>query len=123
MATCAPGATIVAPPPSIGGHVTHHAGGAAGLYGLDVHHCPVDAGAFTIDLDALDELAGRVKPTLITIGTSLNLLPHPVRRIREIADRHGALVLFDAAHACGMTAGGGAEPARRGRPPLDDEQS
>ena len=106
MATCAPGATIIAPPPAIGGHVTHHTGGAAGLYGLDVHHCAVDVGAFTVDLDALDELAGRVEPALITIGTSLNLLPHPVREIREIADRHGALVLFDAAHACGMIAGG-----------------
>ncbi len=106
MATCDPGATIIAPPPSIGGHVTHHTAGAAGLYGLDTRHCPVDAGAFTLDLDALDELAGSVKPALITIGTSLNLLPHPVREIREIADRHGALVLFDAAHACGMIAGG-----------------
>ena len=106
MATCAPGATIIAPPPIIGGHVTHHAAGAAGLYGLDIRHCPVDPDAFTLDLDALDELAASVRPALITIGTSLNLLPHPVREIREIADRYGALVLFDAAHACGMIAGG-----------------
>ena len=34
MATCRPGDSIIAPPASIGGHVTHHAGGAAGLYGL-----------------------------------------------------------------------------------------
>ncbi|MCB0965992.1 MAG: aminotransferase class I/II-fold pyridoxal phosphate-dependent enzyme, partial [Ilumatobacter sp.] len=106
MATCAPGDAIIAPPPSIGGHVTHHRAGAAGLYGLDVHHVDVDAAAFTVDLDALDRLAAEVRPKLITIGTSLNLLPHPVREIREIADRYGALVLFDAAHACGMIAGG-----------------
>lgn len=106
MATCTPGSSIIAPPPTIGGHVTHHTDGAAGLYGLDVHHCPIDRDAFTIDLDALDDLAGRVRPSLITIGTSLNLLPHPVADIRAIADRHGAIVLFDAAHACGMIAGG-----------------
>src|SRR5262249_33796175 len=34
IATCKPGDTIVAPPAAIGGHVTHHAPGAAGLYGL-----------------------------------------------------------------------------------------
>ena len=105
MATCAPGDAIIAPSPAIGGHVTHHRAGAAGLYGLDVHLCPVDAATFTVDLDALDRLAGQVRPRLITIGTSLNLLPHPVAQIRAIADRHDARVLFDAAHACGMIAG------------------
>ncbi len=34
MALARPGDSIIAPPPSIGGHVTHHAEGCAGLYGL-----------------------------------------------------------------------------------------
>ena len=106
MATCRPGDSIVVPPPSIGGHITHRPAGAAGLYGLDIHECPIDAQRFTIDLDALAELAGRVRPKLITIGASLNLLPHPVKEVRDIADGVGAAVLFDAAHACGMFAGG-----------------
>lgn len=105
MATCEPGDTIVVPPAEIGGHVTHHRAGAAGWFGLDIHECPADAGAFTVDLAALADLVDRVRPKLITIGTSLNLLPHPVGGIREIADRVGALVLFDAAHACGMITG------------------
>lgn len=58
-----------------------------------------------MDVDALRELAGRVRPKLITIGGSLNLFHHPVARIREIADSVGARVLFDAAHLCGMIAG------------------
>src|SRR5690606_18754362 len=37
---------------------------------------------------------------------SLNLLPHPVAELRAVADRVGARLLFDAAHACGMLAGG-----------------
>ena len=106
MATCAPGDAIITPPPEIGGHVTHHDAGAAGLYGLEIHHCPADPDTFTVDLGALETLAERVRPRLITIGTSLNLRPHPVGAIREIADRHGAHVLFDAAHACGLIAGG-----------------
>ena len=106
MATCQPGDSIIVPPASIGGHITHRPAGAAGLYGLEVHECPVDAGRFTVALDALADLAERVRPALITIGTSLNLMPHPVSEIRSIADNVGAAVLFDAAHACGMFAGG-----------------
>lgn len=106
MATCEPGDSIIVPPATIGGHVTHHAAGAAGWYGLEIHECPADAEAFTVDLGALAELAERVRPKLITIGTSLNLLPHPVGEIKAIADRTGARLLFDAAHVCGLIAGG-----------------
>ncbi len=51
MATCKPGDRIIVPPASIGGHVTHHMAGAAGLYGLEIHEAPVDAANFTVDLD------------------------------------------------------------------------
>jgi len=106
MATTSPGDAIIAPPASVGGHVTHHAPGCAGLYGLDIHEAPVDADGYTIDLEGLRALARKVRPKLITIGMSLNLFPHPVREIRAIADEVGAHVLFDAAHQCGMIAGG-----------------
>ena len=105
MATCQPGDSIIVPPATIGGHITHRSSGAAGLYGLDIHESPVDADQHTIDVDALAELAEQVRPKLITIGTSLNLAPHPVPEIRAIADKVGASVLFDAAHACGLIAG------------------
>ncbi len=106
MATTRPGDAIIAPPASIGGHVTHHAAGCAGLYGLAIHAAPVDADGYTVDLDALALQARAIRPRLITIGGSLNLFPHPVAAIRAIADEVGALVLFDAAHQCGMIAGG-----------------
>jgi glycine hydroxymethyltransferase len=106
MALAQPGDAIIAPPGSIGGHVTHHAAGCAGLYGLHTHPAPVNADGYTVDLDALEVLARRVQPRVITIGGSLNLFPHPVAEIRAIADRTGAAVLFDAAHQCGLIAGG-----------------
>ncbi len=105
MATCRPGDTIIVPPPAIGGHVTHQAAGAAGLYGLTTVSAPVRPDGYTVDVDALRTLAEQIRPTLITIGGSLNLFPHPVPQIREIADSVGATVLFDAAHLCGMIAG------------------
>ena len=105
MATCKADDRIIAPPASIGGHVTHHADGCAGLYGLNIHPAPVNADGYTIDLDGLHRLAHDIKPSLITIGGSLNLFEHPVADIRAIADEVGAYTLFDAAHQCGIIAG------------------
>lgn len=106
LACCEPGDTIVAPPPSIAGHVTHHGAGAAGLYRLRTVPAPIDPGAYTVDLTALAALAREVRPRMITVGGSLNLTHHPVAAIREIADEVGAVVLFDAAHLGGVIAGG-----------------
>lgn len=106
MALAKPGDCIIAPPGSIGGHVTHHAAGCAGLYGLTTHPAPVNPDGYTIDLAALRTLAQQTRPRIITIGGSLNLFPHPVAEIRAIADEVGAYVLFDAAHQCGIIAGG-----------------
>lgn len=106
MALAKPGDAIIAPPGAVGGHVTHHADGCAGLYGLVTHPAPINPDGYTVDLAGLRDLAQRVNPKIITIGGSLNLFPHPVPEIRAIADSVGAKVLFDAAHQCGMIAGG-----------------
>jgi glycine hydroxymethyltransferase len=105
MALAKPGDSIIAPPGSIGGHVTHHAAGCAGLYGLTTHPAPIDPDSYTIDLAALRDLAHAVRPKIITVGGSLNLFAHPVAEVRKIADQVGAKVLFDAAHQCGIIAG------------------
>ena len=99
MATCKPGDTIIAPPSEIGGHVTHHAAGAAGLYGLKTVAAPVLADGYTVDVDGLHTLAQQVRPKLITLGGSLNLFPHPVAQARQIADAVGAKLMFDAGGA------------------------
>lgn len=105
LAICKPGDRIIVPPPSIGGHVTHHQPGAAGLLGLEIHFAPVDGENYTVEVDGLRKLARQIHPRLITIGGSLNLFPHPIREIRKIANEVGAHVLFDAAHLSGMIAG------------------
>ncbi len=105
MATCKAGDTIIAPPASIGGHVTHHIDGCAGLFGLRTVSAPVNKDGYTIDVESLRELALKERPKLITVGSSLNLFEHPVREVRAIADEIGAKVMFDAAHQCGIIAG------------------
>jgi glycine hydroxymethyltransferase len=106
MATTKPGDVVIVPPASIGGHATHHSHGCAGLYGLHIHSAPVDAEAYSVDVAKLREMARSLRPKLITIGGSLNLFPHPIRAIREIAEEIGAKLLFDAAHLCVPIAGG-----------------
>ncbi|MBY6199949.1 aminotransferase class I/II-fold pyridoxal phosphate-dependent enzyme [Maritalea mobilis] len=105
MATCKPGDTIIAPPASIGGHVTHQLAGCAGLFGLRTVEAPVNADGYTVDLEGLRALALAERPKLITIGGSLNLFEHPVAEVRAIADEVGARLMFDAAHQCGIIAG------------------
>jgi glycine hydroxymethyltransferase len=86
-----PGDTIIAPPADIGGHVTHHAAGAAGPVRAEDVPAPVHADGYTVDVDALrTRLAHEVRPRLITLGGSLNLFPHPVAAVRGIADEVGA---------------------------------
>ena len=106
MACADPGDSIIAPPATIAGHVTHHTPGAAGLYGLEIHEAPIDAGQYTLDIDGLAAMAADVQPAMITTGCSLNLTHHDIARVREVADSVGAIVLFDAAHLSGPIAGG-----------------
>ena len=106
MATARAGDAVIVPPATIAGHVTHHAPGAAGLYGLEIHEAPIDPDHYTVDVAALADLAERVRPKLITIGSSLNLHHHDVAGVRRVADSVGATVMFDAAHLSGPIAGG-----------------
>src|SRR5262245_40441474 len=93
MATAKPGDRIMAFPGEMGGHVTHHAAGAAGLYGVEIHTVPYDGRRMTVDLDRLRSDAKRLRPKLITVAGSLCLYPYPVREVRAIADEVGARVL------------------------------
>jgi len=106
MATCAPGDRIMAFPPEMGGHVTHHRAGAAGLYGLEIHPVPYDAARMAIDLDRLRKEAKRLRPKLITVAGSLCLFPYDVKGVRAIADEIDAYVLYDTAHMAGIIVGG-----------------
>jgi glycine hydroxymethyltransferase len=89
MALARPGDSIIAPPGSIGGHVTHHSAGCAGPLRADHPPAPIDADGYTLDLAALHDLAHAVRPKIITVGGSLNLFPHPVAEVRKIADQVG----------------------------------
>ncbi len=106
MATCRPGDTIIAFDDAAAGHPTHHAEGAAGLYGLKVLAMPFDAARMDVDVDGLRRLARDARPKLVIVAGSMCLYPYDVAAVRAIADEVGAWVLYDAAHMGGLIAGG-----------------
>ncbi len=106
MAAAQPGDVLMAFPERAAGHVTHHAAGAAGLYGLTVVDVPYDDVRMQVDLDGLAAAARSRQPRVIVVGGSMNLHPYDLPAIRAIADEIGATVVYDAAHMAGLIAGG-----------------
>jgi glycine hydroxymethyltransferase len=90
-----------------GGNFANHAIGPAGLRGLEIHNMPLANEFFEIDLDGLAREVERLRPKLLVFGGGKVLFPYPVKEIRRIADRVGALVMVDAAHL-GLLISGGA---------------
>jgi glycine hydroxymethyltransferase len=101
-----PGDRILAFSDGAAGHVTHHVEGAAGLAGLEVHEVPFDPYRMDVDVDALADVAERLRPSLIIVAGSMCLFPYDVAGVRRVADAVGAYVLYDAAHMGGVIAGG-----------------
>jgi glycine hydroxymethyltransferase len=106
LATCRPGDRILAFSDAFAGHPTHHAVGAAGLAGLEVHDLPCDPATMDVDLSALRRNAHELRPRLLVVAGSMCLHPYDVAGVRAVADEIGAYVLYDAAHMGGLIAGG-----------------
>jgi len=101
-----PGDTIVGLDLAHGGHLTHgHKLNFSGkLYKVVSYGVRKDTE--TIDYDQLEETAMREKPKLIIGGGSAYPRTFDFLRMREIADKCGALLLIDMAHFAGLVAGG-----------------
>ncbi len=59
-----------------------------------------------LDLDRIGRDVAEHRPSLIFVGSQAMLFPVDLAGLREIADRIGALIVYDAAHPLGVIAGG-----------------
>jgi glycine hydroxymethyltransferase len=101
-----PGDTILGLNLAHGGHLTH--GHHLNFSGKTYRIVPygVTKETETIDYDDLEKLAEKENPKLIIGGGSAYPRIIDFARMRQIADRVGALYLVDMAHFAGLVAGG-----------------
>src|SRR5690349_18335116 len=101
-----PGDTILGLNLAHGGHLTH--GHPLNFSGKTYRIVPygVTRESETIDYDDLEKLAEREHPKLIIGGGSAYPRFIDFARMRQIADKIGALYLVDMAHFAGLVAGG-----------------
>ena len=101
-----PGDTILGLNLALGGHLTH--GHHLNFSGKTYRVVPygVTKETETIDYDDLEKLAEKEHPKLIIGGGSAYPRIIDFARMRQIADRVGALFLVDMAHFAGLVAGG-----------------
>lgn len=92
-----PGDLILSQSMDAGGNYAYHPRGPAGLNRLRIVDLPWKGDAFEVDAEAAAKLIEQ-RPAMIVVGGSNVLFPYPVRALRELADRAGAILLYDAAH-------------------------
>ena len=101
-----PGDTILGLDLSHGGHLTHghHLSFSGKLYRTTFYHVRRDTE--TIDYDEMEAVATKEKPKVIMGGASAYPRLWDFARMRQIADKVGAVYIFDMAHIAGLVAGG-----------------
>lgn len=106
LAVLKPGDKLLGFNLSHGGHLTH--GSPVNFSGklYQPVFYGVDAGTGEIDYDVMEATAVKEKPKLIIAGASAYSRDWDYQRMRDIADRTGALLMADIAHPAGLIATG-----------------
>jgi len=101
-----PGDTFLGLDLSHGGHLSHgsHVNSSGILYKPVAYKVKEDTGL--VDYDEMEALAVEHKPKLIIGGASAYSREWNYKRMREIADKVGALFMVDMAHPAGLIAAG-----------------
>jgi len=106
LAVLKPGDTFMGLDLSHGGHLSH--GSPVNSSGILYHPVAygVDPETGLVDYDQMEEIALKEKPKLIIGGASAYSREWNYKRMREIADKVGALLMIDMAHPAGLIAAG-----------------
>ncbi|MBW6496797.1 MAG: serine hydroxymethyltransferase [Bacteroidales bacterium] len=106
LACLQPGDTFMGLDLSHGGHLSH--GSPVNLSGMIykpvAYRVKEDTG--TIDYDQMEKMALQEKPKMIIAGASAYPRDWDYKRMREIADKVGAILMADIAHPAGLIAAG-----------------
>ena len=106
FATIKPGDTILSLSLDQGGHLSH--GSPVNFSGKIYTIVPytVDPKTERLDYDAVERQALEIKPKILLTGASAYPRTIDFKRIREICDKVGCIMMVDMAHIAGLVAGG-----------------
>jgi glycine hydroxymethyltransferase len=106
LAVMNPGDTFLGLNLSHGGHLSHGSpvNSSGILYRATEYNVKKETGR--VDYDQMEEVALREKPKMIVGGASAYSRDWDYKRMREIADRTGAILMIDMAHPAGLIAAG-----------------
>ena len=106
FAACQPGDTVMGMNLAHGGHLSH--GSPVNISGKYFNIVPygVSEGEEVIDYAEMEKIALECKPKLIISGASAYSRVIDFKRVREICDKVGALMMVDIAHIAGLVAAG-----------------
>ena len=106
MAVMQPGDTFLGLDLSHGGHLSH--GSPVNMSGIwyNAVSYGVRQDTETVDYDQMEKLAVEHKPKLIVGGASAYSREWDYKRMRQIADKVGAILMIDMAHPAGLIAAG-----------------
>ena len=106
LAVMNPGDTFLGLNLAHGGHLSHGSpvNSSGILYRATEYNVKEDTGR--VDYDQMEEVAMREKPKMIIGGASAYSREWDYRRMREIADQAGAILVIDMAHPAGLIAAG-----------------
>lgn len=106
QAVLEPGDKILTMSLSDGGHLTHgHPKNFSGML-YEVTHYGVDSETGLINYDEVARQAKETNPKMITVGASAYSREIDFKRMGEIAESVGAMLLADIAHISGLVAAG-----------------
>ena len=106
MTVLKPGDTFLGLDLSHGGHLSHGSPvNSSGIFYKPVGY-KVEEATGMINYDKMEELALQVRPKLIIAGASAYSRDWDYKRMREIADKTGAILMADIAHPAGLIARG-----------------
>ena len=89
-----------------GGHLTHGYRFNVSAQMFDAYTYSVNKETGLLDYDEIEAMAMEIKPLILLTGYSAYPRAINFRRMREIADKVGAVFMVDMAHFAGLVAGG-----------------
>jgi glycine hydroxymethyltransferase len=102
MGLCEPNDTILISHTENGGYPLN----LQARFPLDVQYLPYQSDQYSMDVSGAKDLIEQIHPTLVILGASIFLQPHPVRELAKATHEAGSTLVYDGSHVLGLIAGG-----------------